>query len=79
MPLTVNVKLTFCEHVDLPELDMSLTLVSSSESRVLGIPKKYRRLINNTTNVFSLISRISFILDKAYPNLDFEIKVDEIG
>ena len=30
------------------------------------------------TKVFCLILRISFILDKAYANLDFEIKIVEI-
>ena len=43
-----------------------------------GVPKKYRRLINNRTKVFCLIFRISSILNKTYPYLDFEIKIVEI-
>ena len=45
---------------------------------ILGVPKRYRRLINNRTKVFGLIFRISFILHKSYPNLDFEIKIAKI-
>ena len=40
-----------------------------------GVPKKYRRLINNRTKVFCLILRISFILDKACLNLNFWIGI----
>ena len=41
-------------------------------------PKKYRCLINNRTKVFRRIFWIFSDLDKAYPNLDFEIKMVEI-
>ena len=39
--------------------------------------KRYQYLINNRTEVFCLIFRISFILNKAYPKLAFEIKIDD--
>ena len=43
-----------------------------------GAPKKCRRLINNRTKVVCLFLRISLILDNAYFNLAFEIKIVEI-
>ena len=47
-------------------------------SQLPGVPRKYRGLINNRIKGFCLILRIFFILDKAYFNLDFEIKIVEI-
>ena len=42
------------------------------------VPKKYRCLINNGTNVFCSIIRISSILNRAYPDSDIEIRTVEI-
>ena len=42
------------------------------------VPKKYQHLINNKTKFFYWIFRISFILNKASPNSDIEIKIVEI-
>ena len=46
-------------------------------SLLQSVPKEYRHLINNRRKVFCLILRISFISDKAYLNLYFEIKTVE--
>ena len=42
------------------------------------LKEKHRRLINNIAIAFSLIFRISFILNKVYPNLDFEMNIIKI-
>ena len=44
-----------------------------------GCPRKSaRRLINNRTKAYCLIFKISFIWNKAQPNLDFDFKITEI-
>ena len=45
---------------------------------VPGVPKRVLRLINNRTKGFCLIFKISFVLDKVCPKLDFEIKIVEV-
>ena len=40
--------------------------------------KKALPLMNSRTKGFCLIFRLSFVLDKVYPNLNFEIKIMEI-
>ena len=41
--------------------------------------KTVLRLINNRTNAFCLIFKISFVLDRLDPNLGFDISVLKIG
>ena len=57
------------EAEDIADLLRSLYWVSQ---------KKVLRLMNNKTKGFCSIFRISFVLNKIYPNLDFEIKIAEI-
>ena len=49
-----------------------------TKERVPDVQKKYRRLINNGTKIFSSTRRNSSILSKAYPNVHFAIKIVEI-
>ena len=53
-------------------------LFLSKDVDLPGVPKKYRRLSKNRTKAFCLIFRLSLLLDKAYPNLDFDIKIVKI-
>ena len=64
-----NHNTTFCDE----ELKFStvLELFSYQVSQ-----EKILYLINNRTNGFSSIFRTCFVLDKAYPNLEFEIMQD---
>ena len=47
-------------------------------SFIPGVPKKCQHLINNKTKAFCLISKLFYILNEAYLNLDFEAKTVEI-
>ena len=48
-----------------------------SRGHTPGVPKKYGLLITIRTKVFSLIGFFS-VLNKTYPNLDFETKTVQI-
>ena len=43
-----------------------------------SVPKNIRRLINNRTKAYCLIVKISLILSKGQPDLDFDTKIIEI-
>ena len=60
------------------QFDCESDLKWSSPVYLLGVLKKYRRLINNRTKGFCLIFIVFRVWNKMYRNLDFEMKTVKI-